>query len=82
MPKRIIVCIDGTENATEVVTRKHLPTNVLRFMRALRSSDESKKPQIVEYIPGVGTDRSAWLMGRKIAAILGRGLVADGPGGL
>jgi uncharacterized protein (DUF2235 family) len=60
MKKRVVVCIDGTWNAPEIndPERNH-PTNVLRLVRAIRPKDDSGTPQVVEYVPGVGTKN--WL---------------------
>lgn len=54
MPKRIIICCDGTWNTPE----KKDVTNVTKFARAIKQSD-SGTPQVVFYDWGIGTDGGA-----------------------
>ncbi|GMU40138.1 MAG: hypothetical protein AMXMBFR23_10040 [Chloroflexota bacterium] len=70
--KRIVVCIDGTTNATEVVTGKPA-TNVVLFTRAVAPKDADGHLQIIEYVPGVATDDSARGVGRFAASMNARG---------
>lgn len=72
--KNIIICIDGTTNATEVAPGEPTPSNVLLFARALKTVDKASAPQIVNYIRGVGTDVSAGPVGRTAASARGTGL--------
>jgi hypothetical protein len=72
--KNLIICIDGTTNATEVAPDDPTPTNVLLFARALALRDGATAPQIVDYIRGVGTDVSAGYAGRTLASARGTGL--------
>lgn len=54
--KKIIICCDGTWNSEE---RPHL-TNVSLISRCIEPVDSNGVPQVVYYIPGVGTSTS-WL---------------------
>lgn len=50
MPKKLVVCCDGTGNEiSENIS------NVLKLYRALRKSDKTDPQQVVFYDPGVGT---------------------------
>lgn len=51
MPKRIVICSDGTWNDPE----KPNPTNVLRVARAIAPVASDGRPQVVFYDWGVGT---------------------------
>ncbi|KAI7372476.1 hypothetical protein KC336_g20635, partial [Hortaea werneckii] len=64
LPKKLIVCCDGTwmDSDNGWVKGKwgqpgHLqnPTNVTRIVRAIASEDKGHHPQIVYYQAGVGT---------------------------
>jgi len=57
MPKKLIVCADGTWN-TENKTDQGRPsaTNVLRVARALLPTDSEGVSQVIHYEKGVGTD--------------------------
>lgn len=72
--KNIIICIDGTTNASEVAPGHPSPTNVLLFSRALLTRDADNAPQIVNYIRGVGTDEAGGTFVRTSASIWGTGL--------
>jgi len=76
IPKKIILCCDGTWNQPErtVDDRKHQPTNVLKLTRALLAQDGEGRHQVVYYDTGVGTDRG--LYDRFIGGALGLGLSA------
>ena len=78
MPKKLIVCADGTWN-TENTTDQGRPcaTNVIRIARALLPTDSQGVAQVVHYEKGVGTDFGVKVRG----GALGRGIfqnVSDG----
>lgn len=50
MPRRLIVCCDGTWN-----TRTKLPTNVIKMARAILPEGQDGTTQVVFYDEGVGT---------------------------
>jgi uncharacterized protein (DUF2235 family) len=56
--KRLVVCTDGTWNAPEISRpEKNRPTNVLlKLCRAIAPTATGGTPQIVHYVPGVGTN--------------------------
>lgn len=54
MPKRLVVCCDGTWNTPD---QANSPTNVTKVALALAKTDESGNQQRVYYQPGVGTAR-------------------------
>jgi uncharacterized protein (DUF2235 family) len=59
MPKRIIVCCDGTWNEPDQKDRGTIsPTNVFKFYHALKGISEDGKEQKAYYDQGVGT--GAW----------------------
>lgn len=73
MPKRIVICCDGTWNSTE---QKH-PTNVLHMARAIAPQSADGTPQVVFYDSGVGTEAGYGILGRLqkiISGATGRGL--------
>jgi hypothetical protein len=53
--KRIIVCCDGT--ASSAYSEKPF-TNVSRISRCIKSVTSVGSPQIVHYVPGIGTGDS------------------------
>ena len=54
--KRLIICCDGTWNTPDQKDGDAAaPSNVAKFVRALRSRDHAGAPQIVFYSRGVGT---------------------------
>jgi len=55
MAKNIVVCLDGTWNQPEKLDDARVPTNVLKFMRALLPTSSDGRSQVVFYDPGVGT---------------------------
>ena len=58
MPKRIVVCCDGTWNtADQVCEGKPCSTNVAKFAVALADTSADGLPQKVFYVRGVGTSR-------------------------
>ena len=50
--KRLIICLDGTWNAPDNGAE---PTNVVKMMRAIRTSDDKGVAQVTFYDRGVGT---------------------------
>ena len=69
MPKRIVICADGTWNRPEEDLSKDFPTNVLRMARAIKPVGSGKLPQQVFYDWGVGSYHD-----RAIGGATGRGL--------
>ena len=69
MPKRIVICADGTWNRPEKDLNKDFPTNVLRLARAVKPIASGKLPQQVFYDWGVGS-----YYDRAIGGATGRGL--------
>lgn len=58
MPKRLVVCCDGTWNTADQETDSHpCPTNVTKVALSLAPEDSSGTPQRVYYHRGVGTSR-------------------------
>src|SRR5687768_1794784 len=71
MPKKLIICADGTGNTQEKYEGgKPCPTHVARVARALRTEDAEGRPQVIFYDPGVGTQSGLTLRG----GALGRGI--------
>ncbi|HEX8327453.1 MAG TPA: DUF2235 domain-containing protein [Hymenobacter sp.] len=69
MGKKIIICSDGTWNTPLQTDRgRVVPSNVVRFARALVDDDE----QCIFYDAGVGTDRGWWA--RFWGGVTGAGL--------
>ena len=58
-PKNIIICCDGTWSSPDQKSKdnKPRPTNVAKLFEAISPYDMGGNPQIVHYIPGVGTRR-------------------------
>lgn len=74
MPKKLIICADGTGNTQEKLEDgKPCPTHVARIARALRTEDAAGVPQIIFYESGVGTQTGLKLRG----GALGRGVWAN-----
>ena len=72
MPKRLIVCSDGTWNtADQSKDGTPCPTNVVKMARAISPHDDEGRPQIVFYDQGVGTGRG---LDRLTGGAFGRGL--------
>ena len=64
MPRRLIVCADGTWNKVEKTEGgKHLSTNVAKLAAALLPIDIEGTPQLLCYLEGVGTHDGEWLRG-------------------
>ena len=55
MPKRIVICADGTWNRPEEDLDKDFPTNVLRLARAIKPVGSASHGQQVFYDWGVGS---------------------------
>jgi uncharacterized protein (DUF2235 family) len=71
MPKKLIVCADGTWNTDNDKDQGHPKiTNVARVAGALLPTDRQGIPQLVHYERGVGTDIGIRIRGGS----LGRGL--------
>lgn len=74
MPKKIIICADGTWNKEDETDQGHpCPTNVVKIARALRQSNAQGVPQVVHYESGIGTNWGFRLRGGG----LGRGMWAN-----
>ncbi|UCD69328.1 MAG: DUF2235 domain-containing protein [Betaproteobacteria bacterium] len=69
MPKRIVICADGTWNRPEEDPGKDFPTNVLRLARAIRPAGSGAWSQQVFYDWGVGS-----YYDRVVGGATGRGL--------
>lgn len=69
MPKRIVICADGTWNRPEEDLSKDFPTNVLRMARAIRPAGSGNWSQQVFYDWGVGS-----YYDRAVGGATGRGL--------
>lgn len=72
MPKRIVICSDGTWSRPDQKERgKEVPTNVVKFARALKQQASDGTQQLVFYNVGVGTG-NFW--DRFIGGAFGAGL--------
>ncbi|QRR01403.1 phospholipase effector Tle1 domain-containing protein [Dyadobacter sandarakinus] len=72
-PKKIIVCSDGTWNDPEQLDRGSLvPTNVVKFARALALADQAD--QKIFYDQGVGTGN---FLDRYFGGLFGKGLIKN-----
>jgi uncharacterized protein (DUF2235 family) len=70
MPKRLVVCFDGTWNAAD---SERAETNVVRLSRAIRANSGSDGvPQFSIYLRGVGTSGSQ--IERLVAGATGAGI--------
>ena len=73
MPKRLIVCCDGTWNtADQGIAGNPSPTNVTKLALSIASEDSSGVRQCVYYHSGVGTSRWERLRGDAFGAGLSR----------
>jgi uncharacterized protein (DUF2235 family) len=64
MPKRLIVCADGTWNKVEKAqSGKHFSTNVAKLAAALLPVDVHGTTQLLCYFEGVETHPGEWLRG-------------------
>lgn len=74
MPKRLIVCCDGTWNtADQAIAGNPSPTNVTKLALSVAPEDSAGARQCVYYHSGVGTSRRERLSG----GVLGVGLSAN-----
>lgn len=71
MAKRIIVCLDGTWKEPETADGESHSSNVLKFMRALKTSGADGLAQVVYYDRGVGSDN---LLDKYLGGAFGFGL--------
>lgn len=73
MPKRLVVCCDGTWNtADQAVAGRPCPTNVTKIALSVAERDGSGTRQRVYYHPGVGTTRWERLSGGAFGVGLSR----------
>lgn len=78
VPKRLIVCCDGTWNTADQAISGHpSPTNVTKLALSLAPADAAGARQCVYYHPGVGTSRRERLSGGAFGVGLSRN-VLDG----
>lgn len=74
MPKKLIICCDGTWNKADQASeanKEPIPTNVVRFAYRVANSDDQGRPQIVLYAQGVGTGNA---VDRLTGGAMGTGL--------
>lgn len=69
MPKRIVICADGTWNRPEADLKKDFPTNVLKFARSIQPVANDGIEQQVFYDWGIGSYHDSFGGG-----LTGRGL--------
>lgn len=75
MPKRIIICSDGTWNSPETTDKGELaPSNVVKIAYAIQPATPEGMQQIVYYDRGVGTD---WGLDRITGGAFGTGLTRN-----
>lgn len=75
MPKRLVVCCDGTWNTPDQLSGgQPAPTNVTKLALAVSSHDTAGVEQRVFYHPGVGTTRGERLRGGAFGFGLSRGV--------
>jgi uncharacterized protein (DUF2235 family) len=73
MPKRLIVCCDGTWNtADQAIAGRPCPTNVTKFAVSIAAADSAGVRQRVYYHSGVGTSRWERLSGGAFGVGLSR----------
>ena len=76
MPKRLIVCCDGTWNTADQAQDGHsCPTNVTKLALAVASEDSAGERQHVYYHRGVGTSRWDRLRGGAFGVGLSRNVL-------
>lgn len=76
MPKRLIVCCDGTWNTADQASSGHpSPTNVTKLALSLASQDATGARQCVYYHPGVGTSPRERLTGGAFGVGLSRNVL-------
>ena len=69
MPKRIVICADGTWNRPEKKLKNDFPTNVLRLARSIKPVAKDDVPQQVFYDWGIGSYHDS-----VSAGVTGKGL--------
>lgn len=80
MPKRLIICLDGTWNSTanevkrEDGTRVLKPTNPLKTARAILPQDSKGNPQVTYYDIGVGALGAYSGLSNQMLAVFDRAL--------
>jgi hypothetical protein len=73
MPKRLIVCCDGTWNtADQAIARRPCPTNVTKLALSIATEDLAGARQVVYYHSGVGTGHWERLRGGAFGVGLSR----------
>ena len=73
MPKRLIVCCDGTWNtADQAISGRPCPTNVTKLALSIGPEDSAGVRQCVYYHSGVGTTRRERLLGGAFGVGLDR----------
>jgi uncharacterized protein (DUF2235 family) len=73
MPKRLIVCCDGTWNtADQAIAGRPSPTNVTKLALSIADEDSAGSRQCVYYHSGVGTSRRERLSGGAFGVGLSR----------
>jgi uncharacterized protein (DUF2235 family) len=73
MPKRLIVCCDGTWNTADQAIAGHpCPTNVTKLALSIAAKNSAGVRQCVYYHPGVGTSRWERLRGGAFGVGLSR----------
>src|SRR3954453_2699431 len=63
MPKRLVICCDGTWNTEDQEGAGRSPTNVTRLFKDIAKQDDQGVEQKPFYHPGVGTKRGERLRG-------------------
>jgi uncharacterized protein (DUF2235 family) len=76
MPKRLVVCCDGTWNtADQAIAGESCPTNVTKLALSILPEDPAGVHQCVYYHPGVGTSRGERLRGGAFGLGLSRNVL-------
>lgn len=68
--KRLVVCCDGTWERLDSL----YPTNVVKFAHSIKYMAEDQTPQIVYYLPGIGTAEDDDLIEKLGSAAFGWGI--------
>lgn len=75
MPKRLVICCDGTWNTPEQrENHKYVPTNVVKTARAVKPVAGDGTPQVVFYDQGVGTGNA---LDKLLGGATGAGLLKN-----
>lgn len=73
MPKRLIICCDGTWNRPDQLSnRSPAPTNVSKLALGIAPRDRAGNEQLLHYQPGVGTRRFERIRGGALGLGLSR----------